>query len=794
MMCAVIAGSGRLVLYAYAPPVGDRLAPITIDYPAEGALFPPDMTAPTLLWRDGSRDLSGAATRWHIDVSFADGSRRIELESAGEPIRLGPIDPRCVSATNELPRLTAEQAAAHTWKPDPTTWATIKKRSVEHAATVTITGLRAGRPVSRGQATLRTSRDPVGAPIFYRDVPLMPSEGEKGVIKPLSAQAVRLICWRLRGVDSEESRVLINSFPTCANCHSFSADGKTLGVDVDGPQNEKGLYALVAVQPQTTIRTQDVIEWSAFRGKLGGKFRVGFMSQVSPNGQNVLTMINDPGAESRERMGDVRNKYYATNFKDYRFLQVFYPTRGILAWYSRESGHLQPLPGADDPLEVQTGGVWSPDGQTIVFARAPAKDPYAEGQPLALYANDPNETQIQYELYRVPFNGGRGGRAEPIAGASANGMSNSFPKISPDGRWIVYVQARNGLLMRPDSRLFIVPAAGGVARRMRCNTPLMNSWHSWSPNGRWLVFSSKSRSPYTQMFLTHVDENGNDSPAVLIENATASNRAVNIPEFVNIPPDGLLKIESPATEFYRLTDLARELGQQGRHAEAIQEWQRALTLQPNDAGVEGNLGVALAKTRRSREALAHLEKAVLLNPQDALAHSNLGGVLAGLGQVDAAIVHFRKALEIAPNSVSAHYNLGMALYTGRGDATGALAQWRAALRLDPDSVPALTRTAWVLATCAEAGVRAGVEAQKLARRATQLSGARDAEALDALAAAEAENGDFAEAAGLARQALEVATKERDGQLAESIRGRIALYETAKPFRESRPAPTPSSER
>ena len=70
---------------------------------------------------------------------------------------------------------------------------------------------------------------------------------------------------------------------------------------------------------------------------------------------------------------------------------------------------------------------------------------------------------------------------------------------------------------------------------MRCNTPLMNSWHSFSPNGRWLVFSSKSRSPYTQMFLTHLDEEGNDSPAILIENATAANRAVNIPEFVNIP-------------------------------------------------------------------------------------------------------------------------------------------------------------------------------------------------------------------------------------------------------------------
>jgi hypothetical protein len=67
----------------------------------------------------------------------------------------------------------------------------------------------------------------------------------------------------------------------------------------------------------------------------------------------------------------------------------------------------------------------------------------------------------------------------------------------------------------------------------------MNSWHSFSPNGRWLVFSSKARSPYTQMYLTHIDASGNDSPAILIDNATAANRAVNIPEFANIPGDGI---------------------------------------------------------------------------------------------------------------------------------------------------------------------------------------------------------------------------------------------------------------
>jgi hypothetical protein len=115
--------------------------------------------------------------------------------------------------------------------------------------------------------------------------------------------------------------------------------------------------------------------------------------------------------------------------------------------------------------------------------------------------------------------------------------------------------------MRPDSRLFIVPFKGGQARLMKCNTPLMNSWHSFSPNGRWMVFSSKARSPYTQMYLTHIDKDGNDTPPVLIENATAANRAVNIPEFVNVPADGFEKIDHPATDYYRVFDRAWDLAE-----------------------------------------------------------------------------------------------------------------------------------------------------------------------------------------------------------------------------------------
>jgi Flp pilus assembly protein TadD len=660
---------------------GSAAAPaaITIDYPAEGSIFPPDIAAPTFLWRDAAED----ATVWLIDVSFADGAAAIRVQARGERMRVGPIDPRCISPTNQPPALTPQQAAARTWRPEGSAWNVIKKHSVDRPAIVVITGFRdkgLRQPVSRGQVAIQTSRDPVGAPIFYRDVPLMPSELEKGVIKPLAPAALPLIAWRLRNVGETGSRLLMESLPTCANCHSFSRDGGTLGLDLDGPQNDKGLYAIVPIRPQTSISSQEVVAWSGFRGTLGSQLRVGFMSQVSPDGQYVVTTIKPPGTDGREL-------YYVANFKDYRFLQVFYPTRGILVWYNRRTRTLLPLPGADDPQYVQTNAVWSPDGKYLVFARARAKDPYAEGVEAAEYANDPNETPIQYDLYRIPFNAGRGGRAEPIAGASRNGMSNSFPKVSPDGRWIVFVQARNGLLMRPDSQLYIVPAGPGghpgEARRMRANTSLMNSWHSFSPNGRWLVFSSKSRSPYTQMFLTHLDENGRDSPAVLIENATAANRAVNIPEFVNIPLDALSKIEVPAVEFYRRVDRAWELTGKGRNNEAIAEWKRALELDPGDARAHTNLGVALFRAGKPDEAIDHYQQALAANPDYAEAHNDLGIVLARTGRFEEALVHYRRALEIGPESAEVHTNLGVAL-AGKGAIDEAIAQYRAALAINPD--------------------------------------------------------------------------------------------------------------
>jgi tetratricopeptide (TPR) repeat protein len=774
-------------------------ASITIDYPAQGAIIPPEIIAPTFVWRDSA----GTAKFWRIDVTFGDRTPAIRLRSRGELMPVGEIDERCAKAGAVPPTLTPREAEGHSWKPEAAVWETIKRHSVKHPATVTISGFEnetTAESLSSGQVAIRTSSDPVGAPLFYRDVPLIPfPEGEKGVIMPLPRAAIPLIAWRLLNIGQEHSKVMMEGLPTCANCHSFSHDGKTLGLDVDGPQNDKGLYGLVPVRKVTYIRNEDVIRWSSFAEEKASK-RFGFMSQISPDGQFVVTSIENPGSHVKDFDSRLFNGFY----NDYGFGQVFYPTRGVLGWYSRATGKLHTLPGADDPRYVQTSAFWSPDGKYLVFSRAEAKDPYYPGQKVATYANDPNETQIQYDLYRIPFNEGRGGLAEPVLGASHNGMSNNFPKVSPDGKWIVYVQCKNGLLMRPDSRLFIVPFQGGQARALDCNTPRMNSWHSFSPNGHWLVFSSKGRSLYTQLYLTHIGADGSDSPAIRIENATAANRAVNIPEFANIPSDGLDRMEAPAIEFYRLFDVAAELTEKGEYAAAIPAWKKAMELDSEDAksrynfglaldhqgqlaeaigqyrkSVEinpqnapafTNLGIALSRTGKLDEAVESLTQSVAIRPANAMAQSNLAAALIEKGQTDAAVEHIRKALEADPEFSDAHNMLGIVLARA-GKLDEAVTHLEKAVANTPDSPEYRFNLGRILA----AGGRFADAIPHL-ERAVKLSGGEELQSLEMLAAMYAEVGQFAQAAAVARRALDLAVRANNYDMAQRLRSRIAAYE------------------
>ena len=617
-----------------------RYGSLSIRYPLDETLFPVDIAAPTFRWDNGN----GGGDIWLVTIRFLDND--------------GPINV-----------LTREPK----WLPEQGQWEIIKRRSLEKNAQVTILGVTHGITAkirSAGRITIKTSKDQVGAPLFYREVNLPFADAVKDPSR---------IRWRFGAVSSQQQPpIVLDNLPVCGNCHSFSTDGKTIGLDVDYA-NDKGSYAITQVAEEMLLAKDVIITWSDYKRE-DKEDTFGLLSQVSPDGTVVVSTVKD--------------KSVFVPRPDLAFSQLFFPFKGILAVYDRQKHTFQSLSGADDPQYVQSNPAWSPDGKYIVFARAKAYDlkrSVADGKVL-LSPEDCKEfleegKPFLFDLYKISFNDGKGGEPEPVEGASNNGMSNFFARYSPDGKWIVFCKAKSYMLLQPDSELYIIPTEGGQARRLLANTGRMNSWHSWSPNSRWLVFSSKAYSDYTQLCLTHIDEQGNSSPAVLLERFTAPDRAANIPEFVNASPTAMKKIREQFVDDNSFVRAANELLKADDFEAAQQQVRKALELNPKNAEAHYVLARALDGKKMPEEAASQLFEAVRLDPNYADAHYNLAQALLQAGKLDEAISHLSVVVQRQPQHAAARHTLGAILIT-KGMLEEAQSHLSEAVRLDPNNADA----------------------------------------------------------------------------------------------------------
>lgn len=222
-------------------------------------------------------------------------------------------------------------------------------------------------------------------------------------------------------------------------------------------------------------------------------------------------------------------------------------------------------------------------------------------------------------------------------------------------------------------------------------------------------------------------------------------------------------------------------------------WQDTIAKRPDNARARNNYATSLLAQGRLADAEAQLRAAVRARPSFAEAQANLGASLAAQGRLAEGAEHLREAIALRPGYADAHRNLGeiYALQDRFGDAA---AQYQLALGILPDDVSLLNRAGWILATAPEVSVRNGARARELAQRAVRLTGGRDIDSLDTLAAACAEVGDFGCAEAFARMALAAASSQGASRGAAELAARAALYARRIPFRTPDPGVADSPRR
>ena len=219
----------------------------------------------------------------------------------------------------------------------------------------------------------------------------------------------------------------------------------------------------------------------------------------------------------------------------------------------------------------------------------------------------------------------------------------------------------------------------------------------------------------------------------------------------------------------------------GNYESAVREFQLVLQEKP-DAEAYYDLGLAFQLLGKFKKAVENYMKSERLDSTSIENLSNLAISLFEIGQIKEAIDYIEKTIRLNPNDPHYYLNFGMIFI--RSDHTAkAIDMFRQGLIYAPNDTRILIRLAWVLSTSSEVKLRNGIEALQLAKTMCEITNYKMPEALDVLAAAFAETGQFDRAIELVRQAHKLASKSNRLELARKIQSRLSIYELKQPFRD-----------
>lgn len=350
------------------------------------------------------------------------------------------------------------------------------------AALLTVYALSKGQTTKSRSVRLVVSPRSLSESIAYRVV--------QPLFDPSQPNAIKIYA-----VDRKTPGTLVEFTGTCVGCHAYSA--------------EAALFNIKRKKDRRLVTARQNGGATSFGDRSLGDYS--FLA-LSPD-KRFAAFVAGP-------VGDLETRKTVVEPFDYPYRQA------DISVYDLANNAAAPLPGASDLDVVEDMPFFSPDGGELVFSRSR----YGE--------RDGAKGVISMDLFRIPFNAGRGGEAVPIAAASGNGLHHYFARYSPDGKWLSFCRGDGfrGIYARTSSDIFLMSRETGAVTRMNLNREdAMDSWHGWSSDSRWLIFSS-SREPsgLTALYLVSIDEEGKDQPPVKL--VGYDDVKINTPQFV---PKGL---------------------------------------------------------------------------------------------------------------------------------------------------------------------------------------------------------------------------------------------------------------
>jgi protein O-mannosyl-transferase len=195
--------------------------------------------------------------------------------------------------------------------------------------------------------------------------------------------------------------------------------------------------------------------------------------------------------------------------------------------------------------------------------------------------------------------------------------------------------------------------------------------------------------------------------------------------------------------------------------------------------IRNTMGLVAWAEGRTNAAIVHLSEVLRIAPGNLRAESNLAILEFENGQTSEGLCRIKRLQQIYPAEISLRQTIAE-MYYSTGDRSNALHEFDLVLKSMPDNLHAQQRVAWILATAPEDNLRSTNRAVALAESVAEMTGYRSWRALDILAVAYAENGNFQLAIKTAQKALELASEENKS----GVRARLLLYEKGQPFRES----------